>query len=127
MGMEEGAGAGSGATMTGQSKTQMLLEEEENIQQLQERERAMRQLESDIVDVNTIFKDLAAMVHEQGDLVDSIENNVEAAEVRVTEGTDQLRQAEQYKNQTRKRMYYLIAGLFILLIFVVFLIWISTN
>ena len=40
-------------------------EEEYNIEQLQERERSIRQLESDIVDVNTIFKDLATMVHEQ--------------------------------------------------------------
>ncbi len=65
----------------GQSKTQMLLEEEYNIEQLQERERSIRQLESDIVDVNTIFKDLATMVHEQGEVVDSIEANVESTQV----------------------------------------------
>ena len=53
--------------------------------------------QSDIVDVNTIFKDLATMVHEQGEFVDSIEANVEATQVRVSEGTEQLRQAEQYK------------------------------
>ena len=41
------------------------MEEEQNIEELQERERSIRQLESDIVDVNTIFKDLATMVHEQ--------------------------------------------------------------
>ena len=33
------------------------------------------------------------MVHEQGDIVDSIESNIEAASVQVHEGTDQLRQA----------------------------------
>ena len=49
------------------------MEEEQNIEELQERERSIRQLESDIVDVNTIFKDLATMVHEQGEMVDSIE------------------------------------------------------
>ncbi len=59
----------------------MLLEEEYNIEQLQERERSIRQLESDIVDVNTIFKDLATMVHEQGEVVDSIEANVESTQV----------------------------------------------
>ncbi len=53
--------------------------------------------QSDIVDVNTIFKDLATMVHEQGEVVDSIEGNVETAAVAVTEGADQLRQAEIYK------------------------------
>ena len=54
-------------------------------------------LQSDIIDVNTIFKDLATMVHEQGEMVDSIEQNVESTNIRVHEGTDQLRQAEAYK------------------------------
>ena len=47
--------------------------------------------------MNTIFKDLATMVHEQGEMVDSIEVHVSEAQVRVGEGTSQLRQAEQYK------------------------------
>ena len=33
-----------------------MIEEEERIGQLEQREQSMRQLESDIVDVNTIFK-----------------------------------------------------------------------
>ena len=39
-----------------QKQQQMLIQEEHDIEQLQERERAVRQLESDILDVNTIFK-----------------------------------------------------------------------
>ena len=58
--------------------------------------------QSDIVDVNTIFKDLATMVHEQGEFVDSIEANVESTQVRVSEGTEQLRQAEQYKVRVKR-------------------------
>ena len=39
-----------------QKQQQMIIQEEHDIEQLQERERAVRQLESDILDVNTIFK-----------------------------------------------------------------------
>ena len=49
----------------GASRTQMMMEEEQNLEQLMERERNVKQLESDIMDVNQIFKDLAAMVHDQ--------------------------------------------------------------
>ena len=42
-----------------------MLEEEQNLEYLQERERSVAQLEADIGDVNQIFKDLAAMVHDQ--------------------------------------------------------------
>ena len=53
--------------------------------------------QSDILDVNTIFKDLATLVHDQGEMIDSIEANVESTHVRVQEGAEQLRQAETYK------------------------------
>ena len=49
------------------------------------------------MDVNTIFKDLATMVHEQGEMVDSIEANVESAQMRVEEGTIQLALASKYQ------------------------------
>lgn len=98
-----------------QSRTQAMMQEEADLEALQERERAIRQLESDIVDVNTIFKDLATMVHEQGDIVDSIESNIEAASVQVHEGTDQLRQAYSYQTSARKKKIILATiGLVIL-------------
>ncbi len=52
---------------------------------LQEREERIRQLESDILDVNEIFRDLGQLVHEQGETIDTIEANVEQAynQVRV--------------------------------------------
>jgi len=123
---DDGAGAagGGGATMTGQSKTQMLLEEEQNLQELQDREKSIHQLESDIVDMNTIFKDLATMVHEQGEMVDSIEVHVSEAQHSVTEGTSQLRQAEQYKNAARKKkLILLIVGLIVLAILIAIIAW----
>ena len=78
----------------------MMMQEEQNLEHLIERERAVTQLEADIMDVNQIFKDLAAMVHDQGELVDSIEANVETSSIRVSEGTEQLRQAERYQVRT---------------------------
>lgn len=86
-----------------QSRTQAMIEEEASIELLQEREKAVRQLEADITDVNQIFKDLAAMVHDQGELVDSIEENVESAAISITAGNEQLRQAERYQVQSRRR------------------------
>jgi len=103
----------------GQSRTQLMVEEEERIGALQQREQGMRQLESDIVDVNTIFKDLATMVHEQGEIVDSIEQNIEATTVQVSTGTEQLRQAADYQSKARRKKIILaVVGLVILAILV---------
>jgi len=112
------------ATIGYQKLEEQLQEEDYNIEQLEEREKAIRQLESDIVDVNTIFKDLATMVHEQGEIVDSIEANVESTTVRVHEGADQLRQAEMYKNKARKKKVILsIVGVTILVILIAIIAW----
>jgi len=112
------------AKMGYQQLQEQLQEEDYNIEQLEEREKAIRQLESDIVDVNTIFKDLATMVHEQGEIVDSIEANVESTTVRVHEGADQLRQAEMYKNKARKKKVILsVVGVTILVILIAIIAW----
>lgn len=113
-----------GGTGPSQSKTQLLMEEEQNIEELQERERSIRQLESDIVDVNTIFKDLATMVHEQGEMIDSIEQNVESAHIRVDEGTYQLSQAERYKTKARKKKCILaLIGVILLVVLIAIIAW----
>ena len=84
-----GPGEGFGAQ---QSRTQMMLEEEDRLKELEDREKAMRQLESDIGDVNEIFKDLATLVHDQGEIIDSIESNIESTAVHVETGAEQLTQ-----------------------------------
>jgi len=110
-----------------QRRQQMLIQEEYDVEQLQERERAVRQLESDILDVNTIFKDLATLVHDQGEVIDSIEANVESTQVRVQEGTEQLRQAETYKNKARKKKFILAIILIIVLAIIIGIIAWQSN
>ena len=39
------------------------------------------------------------MVHEQGDVIDSIESNIEAATVQVSDGNDQLRQVNNHSQK----------------------------
>jgi len=112
----------------GQSQTQMMIEEEDRLRALEERERAMRQLESDITDVNTIFKDLATMVHEQGEVIDSIESNIESTAVHVTTGAEELRQAAVYQNKARKKKIILaLVGLIILAILIAIIVTQLSN
>lgn len=116
-------GGGGGA-----NRTQMMMQEEQNLEHLVERERAVTQLEADIMDVNQIFKDLAAMVHDQGELVDSIEANVETSSIRVNEGTEQLRQAERYQNKARKKKMILAAiGVVVLVIIISIIVHSASN
>ncbi|XP_062323997.1 syntaxin-7 isoform X2 [Osmerus eperlanus] len=99
----------------------------EDLQLIQERESAIRQLESDITDINDIFKDLGMMVHEQGDMIDSIEANVETADVCVQSATQQLAQAANYQSKSRKKMCILIVVLVVLAVVIGLIIWASVK
>lgn len=90
---------------------------------LQDRENAIRQLEADIQDVNVIFKDLGMMVHEQGEVVDSIEANVERATVHVEEGTQSLRKASELQSKSRKKALIIVLILIAICIVFALIIW----
>ncbi|KAJ8267724.1 hypothetical protein COCON_G00128960 [Conger conger] len=96
---------------------------EEDLELIKERETNIRQLESDILDVNQIFKDLAVMIHDQGEMIDSIEANVESAEVHVDRGTEQLQRAAYYQKKSRKKMCILVMVLSTVITILAIIIW----
>uniref|UniRef100_A0A3Q3XBS7 Syntaxin-7 n=1 Tax=Mola mola TaxID=94237 RepID=A0A3Q3XBS7_MOLML len=107
------------------SQTQAQVEAitEEDLRLIQERELGIRQLEADITDINDIFKDLGMMVHEQGEMIDSIEANVENAETYVQSGTQQLARAANYQRSSRKKICILMVVLAIAGVIVGVIIW----
>ncbi|KAM6915310.1 syntaxin-7 [Xenentodon cancila] len=99
----------------------------EDLRLIQERELAIRQLEADITDINDIFKDLGMMVHEQGTMIDSIEANVENADVHVQSATQQLTQAANYQRGSRKKMCILMMLLVVVAVVVGLIIWAAVK
>ncbi|KAK2883887.1 hypothetical protein QQF64_016316 [Cirrhinus molitorella] len=100
---------------------------EEDLQLIQERESAIRQLESDITGINEIFRDLGMMVHEQGDMIDSIEANVSNAEVNVQTATQQLNRAASHQTSFRKKIFILIAVLIVAAVIIGLIIYASVK
>ncbi|XP_064475113.1 syntaxin-12-like [Ornithodoros turicata] len=84
---------------------QSLTDQDDDLELLRERERSIRQLESDIVDVNTIFNELSSMVHEQGEMIDSIEANVENTSLSVEHGMQQLAMASRHQQKARRKKF----------------------
>ncbi|XP_068715325.1 syntaxin-7-like isoform X1 [Montipora foliosa] len=89
---------------------------------IREREDRLRQIEGDILDINEIFRDLATMVYEQGDVVDSIEANVERAQNNVEGANLQLSKASLFQKKARTKMCILlvillvVAGVIVLIV-----------
>ncbi|XP_036915870.1 syntaxin-16 isoform X3 [Sturnira hondurensis] len=68
---------------------------EQNTLMVEEREREVRQVVQSISDLNAIFRDLGAMIAEQGTVLDRIDYNVEQSCIRTEDGLKELHKYPQ--------------------------------
>lgn len=84
-----------------------------------EREGEIRQIEQSVGELNELFRDVAHIVREQGDMLDTIDVNVENT-LQDTRGADtELRSASRYQKSARNKACCLLLILAIVLIIVV--------
>lgn len=116
-------------TPPGYSQTREVLQMEQDVdlELLREREDAIKKLESDIMDVNTIFKDLGMLVHEQGEVLDSIEANIDNAQMSVQEGTHQLSKARDYQSKARRKKCCLLIVVLVILAIIAIIIAVTVS
>ncbi|KFQ97286.1 Syntaxin-16 [Nipponia nippon] len=79
----------------------------------------IRQIVQSISDLNEIFRDLGAMIVEQGTVLDRIDYNVEQSCMKTEEGLKQLHKAEQYQKKNRKMLVILILFVIVIVLIVV--------
>ncbi|XP_074066454.1 syntaxin-16 isoform X1 [Macrotis lagotis] len=92
---------------------------EQNTLMVEEREREIRQIVQSISDLNEIFRDLGAMIVEQGTVLDRIDYNVEQSCIKTEDGLKQLQKAEQYQKKNRKMLVILILFVIVIVLIVV--------
>lgn len=90
-----------------------------NEQIVAERNREIREIETAVVEVGQIFQDLAAMVNEQGVMVDNIESNISSSVEATTTGVIQLEGAEEYQIKARKRCIVISIIVFVIILILV--------
>ncbi|XP_066434826.1 t-SNARE domain-containing protein 1 isoform X2 [Eleutherodactylus coqui] len=96
---------------------------DEDLDQIRQKEEAIKQIESDMLDVNQIMKDLASIVYEQGHDIDSIEANIETASSHVESANRQLAKASQHQRRARKVKCCLISsGVFVVLLIIIIIV-----
>lgn len=108
-----------------QQQIQEELEFEQGL--LLEREQRIRQIESDMLDVNEVFRDLAAMVHEQGETIGTIEDNITTTAYNVEKGHEQLVKASGYQKAYRKKLCCMILVLVLVAIALTIIVYFSVH
>ncbi|KAI0092960.1 t-SNARE [Irpex rosettiformis] len=89
---------------------------------LHTRDRELTEIAKSIAQLAELFKDLSALVIDQGTLLDSVEYNIEQTAVQVSEAVKELDMATQYQRNTgrRKCIFLLILIIIVLILVLIF-------
>jgi len=77
---------------------------------IQERDKEIKVIHSEMQEINTIFKTLAEIVNEQGKLVDNVHDNIQLAVSDVIDGKTELEKAAKSQKKSSKLSLW-IAGI----------------
>ncbi|CAF5093342.1 unnamed protein product, partial [Rotaria sp. Silwood1] len=99
-----------------QQQSILPMEQEVDLRGLRERDEQLRQIETNIVEVNELFKDVAQIVHSHGGIIDSIGEHIADAETHVESGNQKLTKAVTYQSSARRKKIILITILIIVLV-----------
>lgn len=75
---------------------------------LQENENRVKQIEADVLDINQIMRELNSIITFQGNMINTIEDNVEQTVGSVEDGTSELLKATQSQAKYRKKVVILL-------------------
>lgn len=76
---------------------------------LLDQEKRIKEIEADVLDVNSIFRVLSSLVQEQGQQVDLVENSIDMTHAAVIDGAAELRKAAEYRARYRRKILILLA------------------
>ena len=79
------------------------------LNEIKSRDEELKKLESTVFEVNQLFKEINALITQQGEHIDNIENNVVKAAVAVESGKENLNDALQKKKKWYKKKICCIA------------------
>ncbi|CAF1504566.1 unnamed protein product [Adineta ricciae] len=74
----------------------------QNVELLEKRDKEIREVLRSIEDVNEIFRDVAALISNQGTILDQIEYNIENTVVQLEQGNKHLAKAVEHKRRGLK-------------------------
>jgi len=84
-----------------------------------ERERDITSIQSQVIEVNEIFRDLARLVEDQGELVENIATNISTVVTNVKTASEEVDEAKESQQSSRKKLCFIALGIVVIVAVVV--------
>jgi len=93
----------------------------QSLKEMEQRNAELMKLEQSILDLNTLFEDMAILIDNQGDMIDHIESNVTKAKEYTGMAASDLKKAvKSQKSLQKKRIYLIVAAVIVLSVVALF-------
>ena len=92
---------------------------------IQERELEIQGIQEGISEINAIFRDLGTLVTQQGDEIDTFENNISNLSTNTKQAGDELVAANEYQRKRRNCSFCVLVVLIIVLLVIVLAVTVS--
>merc|ERR1712142_788374 len=106
----------------GEPTLNQIRQREQMNRQIETRENAITNVTKEIYELNRLFKDVAAMVVEQGTVLDRIDHNIDLTAERVEKGHDEVQKARSHQKKNYKLKVIMCEAITLLLLFLLF-VW----
>jgi len=104
----------------GWAQTTMVQEAAHNASRIvHEREEGIKRIHTQVCEVNQIMKDMASIVTDSGQVLDSIESQAEASSLATREAATHLRKASDRQRSSRDQMMCLLMAALVVFFFVI--------
>ena len=87
---------------------------------IEETDKELQQITQDVSDIHTMFQDLSILVQEQGESLNSIENNIEHCVHHTDHANVSLEKARSYTKNNTKSLCVIVSCLSSIIIVMVF-------
>lgn len=91
----------------------------ENEHMTKEREREILKISKSILELNSMFKDVASLILDQGTILDRIDYNVEQTSMRVKSACKDIEKAEKYQRGRKMQLIVFLSGIALLLMLLI--------
>eukprot|EP01137_Pigoraptor_chileana_P006314 Opistho-2@50540 len=95
---------------------------ERNTREIEERELEITRIVRSIHELHEIFKEVAALIIDQGTILDNIEHNIDVTETLVEEGHGELVAADKYQRRSRKCLFILLLVVAIIVVVIILIV-----
>jgi len=94
---------------------------------IHDRDQNIKVIQGQMIEVNEIFRDLAKLVEDQGQMIDNIQTNISSAGTNVETAVSEVKDASKYQQSSRKKICFVMIFITVVVAIIIVVIYFTVK